>query len=391
MDFDTIIDRTNAHSAKWDKLPDLYGLEAEGTLSMWVADMDFRSPDCVIEAGRKLTEHGVFGYRGDYDGYNDAIAWWMKTRHNWDVKSDEIFTTYGLINGMNMALWAFTQPGDEVIIFTPVYHVFSIAIKEAGRAVRECPLAVGEDGRHHMDFDAYEANMTGKEKAIVLCSPHNPGGRVWTADELRALCELAARHNLLIISDEIHHDLVFPGEKHVPLVNAAPEHLDRIIMMAAPSKTFNVAGNHAGMVIIQDPAMKKVFSDLMIGLHIAPTIYGTAMTEAAYTPAGAEWLDALMDYLAENARIFGEGMNALPGVTAMPMQSTYLAWIDFRDTGMTPDEVKKRVVDQAKIAPSYGPTFGTGGEGHLRFNLGMPRVQIEEAVSRLHGAFADLQ
>ncbi|MBC6441811.1 MAG: putative C-S lyase [Rhodobacteraceae bacterium] len=390
MDFDTVIDRTNAHSAKWDNLQGLYGLSAEGTLSMWVADMDFRSPECVIRAGRRLTEHGVFGYRGDYDGYNDAISWWMKTRHGWDVKADEIFTTCGLINGMNLCLWAFTQPGDEVIIFTPVYHVFSIAISAAGRKVRECALVVGKDGRHHMDFAAYEADMTGREKAIVLCSPHNPGGRVWTAEELRDLAGFAARHNLLIISDEIHHDLIFPGNRHVPLVNAAPEHLERIIMMAAPSKTFNVAGNHAGMVIIQDPAMKKVFSDLMAGLHIAPTIYGTAMTEAAYTPQGAEWLESLMVYLAGNARIFLAGMDALPGVAAMPMQATYLSWIDFNGTGMSPDEVRKRVVDQARIAPGYGPAFGTGGEGHLRFNLGMPRVQIQEAVSRLHDAFADL-
>lgn len=391
MNFDQIIDRTGTKCAKWDALPKLYGLDPADALPMWVADMDFRSPECVIEAARSLTEHGVFGYRGDYASYNDAICWWMRTRHGWTVRPEEIFTTYGLVNGMNLCLWAFTNPGDEVIIFTPVYHVFSKAIREAGREVRECPLATGEDGLHRMDFDAYEAAMTGRETAIVLCSPHNPGGRVWTREELRQLADFAARHNLIVISDEIHHDLIFPGQTHVPLIEAAPEHADRILMMTAPSKTFNIAGNHAGNVIVQDPALRETFAGLMTGLHITPTIYGTAMLEAAYSPAGAEWLDALMPYLAENARIFCDGVNALPGISATPMQSTYLAWVDFSGTGMTRDEVDKRIVGQARIAPSFGPTFGTGGESCQRFNLGMPRAQIEEAVARMQEAFADLQ
>lgn len=391
MNFDEIIDRTGTHCAKWDMLPKLYGLDPKEAIAMWVADMDFRSPDCVIEAARRLTEHGVFGYRGDYESYHAAIAWWMEARHGWKIEHDWIFTTYGLVNAINMALHAFTEPGDEVVIFSPVYHVFRKAIREAHREVRECELALGEDGRYYMDFEAYDAQMSGRERAVILCSPHNPGGRLWTREELAALGDWAAKHDLLLIADEIHHDLVFPGERHVPMILAAPGHADRTLMLTAPSKTFNIAGNHCGNVIIPDDRLRATFADTMAALHVAPTIFGTAMTEAAYSPQGAEWLDALNPYLAENARIFLDAMNALPGVRAMPMQSTYLAWVDFSGTGMSAEEVNERVVRQARIAPSYGPTFGKGGETFLRFNLGLPRPQLREAVERLKAAFADLQ
>jgi cystathionine beta-lyase len=390
MSFDDIIDRRGTKCAKWDAMETLYGVSPDDGLAMWVADMDFRSPDCIIKAAQNLTDHGVFGYQSDYSEYFNSIIWWMKNRHGWNVKADEIFTTFGLVNAVGMCLHTYTQPNDEIVLFTPVYHAFAKVIKNAGRRVKECPLVL-QDGQYHMDFAAYDAQMTGAEKMVILCSPHNPGGRIWTQTELRDFVAFAKRHNLLIVSDEIHHDLVFPGQKHNPLPVAAPECIDRLIMLTAPSKTFNVAGNHAGNVIIHDPKLRTAFSQSMMGLGVSPTIYGTAMTAAAYSPEGAAWVDELVAYIAENVRVFDAGINAIPGLKSMQMQSTYLAWVDFSGTGMETAEFADRVRKVAKIAPNDGPTFGTGGETYLRFNLGTPRANVERAVARMTEAFSDLQ
>ncbi|PLS23230.1 MalY/PatB family protein [Neptunicoccus cionae] len=390
MSFDDIIDRTGTKCAKWDAMESIYGVSPEDGLPMWVADMDFRSPDCIIQAAQELTDHGVFGYRSDYTDYHNAIIWWMKNRHGWDVKAEEIFTTFGLVNAVGMCLHAYTQPDDEVVLFTPVYHAFAKVIKNAGRKVKEC-LLVEQDGTYEMDFAAYDAQMTGAEKMLILCSPHNPSGRVWSREDLQAIADFAKRHDLLIISDEIHHDIVYPGHTHLPMPVAVPECIDRLIMLTAPSKTFNVAGNHAGNVIIHDPKLRAAFSAAMMGLGVSPTIYGTAMTTAAYSPEGAAWVDDLVSYLAENARIFDEGINSIPGLSSMRLQGTYLAWVDFANTGMNMTEVKDRVHNTAKIAPNEGTTFGSGGETFLRFNLGTPRANVEEAVARMKKAFADLQ
>lgn len=391
MSFDDIIDRTGTNSSKWDAMEALYGVSPREGLAMWVADMDFRSPDCVIAAAQDLTDHGIFGYRAEYSDYHDAIRWWMDTRHGWQVKPEEIFTTYGLVNAVGLCLAAYTRPGDEIVLFTPVYHAFARVIAAAGRKVRECRLATDADGRYLMDFESYDAQMTGAEKMLIFCSPHNPGGRVWSVDEQRDLAAFAARHNLLIISDEIHHDLVFAGQTHCPTARAVPGARDRTITLTAPSKTFNLAGNHAGNVIIHDPALRETFARLLAGLSMSPTIYGTAMTTAAYSPEGAAWVDDLVAYIEGNVAIFENGVNAIPGLRAMPMQSTYLAWVDFSGTGMERQEFTDRVLKQAKIAPNLGPTFGTGGETFLRFNLGTQRARVAQAVDRLASAFGDLQ
>lgn len=390
MSFDDIIDRRGTKCAKWDAMETLYGVPSDTGLAMWVADMDFRSPDCIINAAQKLTDHGVFGYRSDYADYHNAIIWWMKNRHGWDVKPKEIFTTYGLVNAVGMCLNTYTDPGDEIILFTPVYHAFAKIIRNAKRCVKECELVL-RDEVYHMDFEAYERQMTGAEKMLILCSPHNPGGRLWTETELQDLAAFAKRHDLLIISDEIHHDLVFPGEKHNPMTLAAPECRDRLIMLTAPSKTFNVAGNHDGNVIIHDEKLHSEFNAAMLALGVSSTAFGTAMTAAAYSPEGAAWVDELNLYLAQNARVFDAGINAIPGLKSMPMQGTYLSWVNFSGTGMDMAEVADRVRKQAKIAPNDGLTFGSGGEPFLRFNLGTPKVNVEEAVFRLQKAFSDLQ
>ncbi|GGA31210.1 MalY/PatB family protein [Neptunicoccus cionae] len=390
MSFDDIIDRTGTKCAKWDAVESIYGVSPNDGLPMWVADMDFRSPDCIIKAAQKLVDHGVFGYQSDYSDYHNAIIWWMKNRHGWDVKAEEIFTTFGLVNAVGMCLLAYTQPEDEIVLFTPVYHAFAKVIKNAGRKVKECQL-VEQNGSYEMDFAAYEAQMTGAETMLILCSPHNPSGRVWSKEDLQNIADFAKRHDLLIVSDEIHNDIVYPGHTHLPMPVAVPDCIERLIMLTAPSKTFNVAGNHAGNVIIHDPELRAKFSAAMMGLGVSPTIFGTAMTTAAYSPEGAAWVDKLVAYLEENARVFDEGINSIPGLTSMPLQGTYLAWVDFANTGMDMAEVKDRVHKSAKIAPNDGITFGSGGETFLRFNLGTPRANVEEAISRMKEAFADLQ
>lgn len=390
MNFDDIIDRRGHLSSKWDMMEKNYGVPADDGLAMWVADMDFRSPDCVQDAVRAKLEHGIYGYLGDYGPYTSAIAWWMENRHGWQVEPDWILTTTGLCNAVGLAVDTLTNPGDSVVLFTPVYHAFARVIRAAGRNVLESPL-VNENGRYRMDFDACESLMTGKEKMMILCSPHNPGGRVWSKDELRAVGDFARRHDLLLISDEVHHDLVYPGQTHTPMPLADPGIADRLIMLTAPSKTFNIAGTHTGQMIVSNDTLRGQLKARMSALSLGTHDFGIAMTTAAYSPEGAAWVDELVAYLDGNRKLFDDGVNAIPGVTSMPLEATYLSWVDFSGTGMTREEYKRRVNKDARIAVNYGSTFGSGGETFLRFNIGMPRAQIAEAVERLQAAFADLQ
>ncbi|WP_284262963.1 MalY/PatB family protein [Roseicyclus amphidinii] len=389
MSFDEIIDRRGTHCVKWDAMQALYGVSPEDGIAMWVADMEFRPPACVQDAVQAMADHGVYGYFGDDSAYKAAICWWMENRHGWRVEPDWIFTTHGLVNGTSMCLDAFTQEGDGVVLFTPVYHAFAKVIRASNRDLVECEMPV-VDGRYTLDFDAWDAQMQGHERMLVLCSPHNPGGRVWTRAELEGVAEFARRHDLLIVSDEIHHDLVMPGQAHTPM--ALIEGIaDRLVMMTAATKTFNIAGAHVGNVIIPDADLRARFGARMMALGMSPNSFGLHMVTAAYSPEGAAWVDALCAYLAENARIFDAGINAIPGLRSMPLQSTYLAWVDFSGTGMTREEFTARVEQGAKIAANHGPSFGTGGDSFLRFNIAAPRAVIEDAVARMARAFSDLQ
>lgn len=389
-DFDEEIDRFGTHSSKWDMMQPIYGVPAEDGLAMWVADMDFRPPACVQAALQRTLDHGVYGYYGDDSGYRDAIRWWMDNRHGWQVERDWIFSTHGLVNGTALCVDAFTKPGDAVVLMTPVYHAFARVIRAAGREVRECRLA-RTDNRYEMDFDAWDAQMTGSETMLVLCSPHNPSGRVWTREELQGVADFAKRHDLILVSDEIHHDLVMPGETHTPMPLVDESIADRLVMMAATTKTFNIAGSHIGNVIIADPDLRARFAARMAGLGISPNSFGLVMAEAAYSPEGAAWVDALTAYLDGNRRLFDEGVNAIPGVSSMPLQATYLSWVDFSGTGMEKAEFTRRVEQDARIAANHGPTFGSGGEDFLRFNIATPRARVAKAVERLQEAFGDLQ
>ncbi|TNE68017.1 MAG: pyridoxal phosphate-dependent aminotransferase [Rhodobacteraceae bacterium] len=387
--FDPIINRFGTHCAKWDMMEKIYGVPAEDGIAMWVADMDFHPPAVVQKALENMTAHGVYGYFGDEREYHAAIQWWMKNRHGWEIDPMWIFTTHGLVNGTALCIDAFSEPGDGIVLMTPVYHAFSRVIKAAGREIVECPLAL-ESGRYVMDFDAWDAQMTGTEKMLILCSPHNPGGRVWTRVELEGVAAFCKRHDLILVSDEIHHDLVMPGHTHTPM--ALIEGIaDRLIMMSATTKTFNIAGTHSGNVIIADETLRAKFGSRMAALGISANSFGLEMATAAYSPEGAAWVDELVAYLDGSRQIFDAAIAEIPGLTSMPLEATYLAWVDFSGTGMSREEFTARVEKTAHIAPNHGPTFGKGGELYLRFNLATPRSLVETACSRLKEAFSDLQ
>lgn len=387
--FDEVIDRIGTHSVKWDAMEQLYGVSPKDGIAMWVADMDFRPPACVGKAVEGMADHGIYGYFGDESAYHAAIGWWMKERHGWEIHPSWIFTTHGLVNGTGLCIDAFTKEGDGVILTTPVYHAFARTIKAAGREVVECELAIS-DGRYVMDFEAWDAQMTGNETMFILCSPHNPGGRVWTREELQGVADFCIRHDLILVSDEIHHDLVFAGHTHIPM-SQFRDITDRLVMMTATTKTFNIAGTHSGNVIIEDPELRARFTRRMSALGISPNSFGLFMATAAYSPEGAAWVDDLVAYLDGNRQVFDAAIAEIPGLASMPLEATYLAWVDFSGTGMSRDEYRARVQKTARIAPNHGESFGKGGETFLRFNLATPRSLVEEACARLKDAFSDLQ
>lgn len=389
FDFDEMICRIGTHSEKWDCMEAAHGISPSLGIPMWVADMDFRPPEAVQRAVEALAGHGVYGYFGDEADYLASIRWWMHNRHGWLIEDDWVFTTHGLVNGAALCVDAFSEPGDGVVLMTPVYHAFARVIRAAGREVTECRLST-RNGRYEMDFDTWDRQMTGREKMLVLCSPHNPGGRVWSQEELLQTVDFCNRHNLILVSDEIHHDLVFPGNCHTVLAKVAPEALHRMVIMTAATKTFNIAGAHIGNVIIPDANLRARFAGRIKALGISSNAFGMHMVTAAYSQHGAVWLEALLSYLDGNRRLFDEGINALPGVTSMPLEATYLAWVDFAGTGLNRDAFTARVKDTAKIAVNYGLSFGGGGETYLRFNFATQRKNVHAAVERLHAAFSGL-
>ena len=390
MDFDEVIDRRGTHSSKWDTMEELYGVSPDNGLSMWVADMDFRAPEVIQRKLRSISSHGIYGYYGDQEEYKNSIKWWMKNRHDWKIDTSWIFTTHGLVNGTALCIDAFTDRGDGVILFTPVYYQFSNIIEASERKIVECPLKL-IDNHYQFDFNAYERKLSGDEKMIILSSPHNPGGRVWTRKELQEVAKFAMKHDLILVSDEIHHDLVYPNKNHTVMPLAEPAVCDRLVMMTATTKTFNIAGAHTGNVIISNPSLKQKFSKRITALGISPNSFGLFMATTAYSSEGAKWLDELIKYIDGNRNLFDRAIHTIPGLKSMPLEGTYLAWVDFSGTGMEEKEFIYRVQDKANIAVNHGSTFGTGGENFLRFNLATPRTLIVEATKRLEKAFSDLQ
>ncbi len=390
MDFNTPLDRRGTHSSKWDLMERLFGVSPDDGLPMWTADSDYPTAPCVIDAVRRAAEHGVFGYSWDHEDYKNTVAWWMNNRHSWPVKPAWILTSQGLGNAIALCLDVWTEPGDAAVVFPPVYHEFRAKVEKAGRVVTECPL-VRDGDRYELDLDDAESRLTGREKILIWCSPQNPSGRVWTKDDLISIAEFAERHDLLIVSDEVHHDLVYPGNDFVPFDIAVPEARHRLVTLTAASKTFNIAGQRTGNMIIPDDGLRRKMAKRLASLDYKPTCLSVDMIQAAYSPEGAKWVDAQVAHLNENRAIFDAGINAIPGVRSLPLQATFLAWVDFSGTGMDEEEVARRIRDDAKIAVSPGNGFGSGGALFQRFNFATQRHVVQEAVARMQNAFADLQ
>ncbi|MDK3072074.1 PatB family C-S lyase [Sedimentitalea sp. JM2-8] len=389
MTFNDPIDRRGTHSSKWDKMETLFGVSPDDGLAMWTADSDYPTAPCVIEAVQRAAAHGAFGYVWEYPEYLAAIQWWMKTRHRWEIDTDWILTTQGLGNAIALCLDVFSDPGDGAVIFTPVYHEFAMKIRKSGREVVECPLVRGQN-TYVLDLEDAQNRLTGNEKLLIWSSPQNPSGRIWTREELRAIGAFAARNGLILVCDEIHHDLIMPGNSFLPMDLASPETRASTVFLTAASKTFNIAGLRTGNMIIPDPDLRAAIRARLRALDYSPNSLGMMMIEAAYSPAGAEWADAQNRHLDGNRHLFDETVNAIPGLWSMPLQATYLAWVDFSGTGLTDPEIETRLRENARIATSPGPGFGTGGERFQRFNLATQRYRVEEACTRLRAAFSDL-
>ncbi|EEX09821.1 aminotransferase, class II [Ruegeria lacuscaerulensis ITI-1157] len=390
MTFNDLIDRRGTFSSKWDKMEQLFGVSPEDGLAMWTADSDYATAPCVIEAVRRAADHGVFGYSWQHPAYLQAVQWWMQNRHDWAIDTDWVLTTQGLGNAIALSLDVWTEPGDGVVIFPPVYHEFAHKVNKTGRRVVECPLVRAGD-TYEIDLDDAQSRLDGSERMLIWCSPQNPSGRVWTPDELRAVATFAERNGLILISDEIHHDLVYPGHKFVPMDVAAPDARPWTVTLTAASKTFNIAGQRTGNMIIPDDTLRAQMRHRLNTLDYDPSALGVAMITAAYTPEGAEWVDAQIDHLNGNRALFDATISEIPGLWSMPLQATYLAWVDFSGTGMEHAEFVHRLRQDARIATSPGPGFGTGGETFERFNLATQRARVEEACARLKAAFSDLQ
>ncbi len=389
IDFDQQVDRRGSNCGKWDTLEQNYGVTDPDAIAMWVADMDLRAPQEALDAAARELELGTIGYYGAQDAYKAAICGWMDRRHGWKVDPSWIATTHGLVAAVAICLHAYSEPGDGVILLTPVYHAFARTVKANDRVVVESPLAT-VDGRYVIDEDRLEACLTGREKVLVFCSPHNPGGRVWSREELRIVANFCIRHDLVLISDEVHHDLVYPGNEHLVMTEAAPEALDRTVILSAPSKSFNLAGAANGNAIIPDAALRARFAARHRAVGTTPNVFGMVMSKAAYSHGDA-WMDALVRYLDGNRKLLDDALNAIPGVRAMPMEATYLSWVDFSGTGMSKDEILSRVQGTARVVANHGDTFGTGGEGFLRFNIATQRAVVADAMARIADAFSDLQ
>jgi cysteine-S-conjugate beta-lyase len=391
FDFDRVIERRGTHSSKWDNIAKLSGITAPDAIPMWVADMDFAAPPGVTEALTAEVQRATHGYYADTGSWSEACVAWLKRRHGLQVERSWVSPTPGIVSGLGLILQAASEPGDEVVVFPPAYHAFRRIIVNNERRILDAQL-VERNGRYVMDLDALRSKLTPKTKVVFLCSPHNPGGTVWTPDELRALARVCTERDLLLVSDEIHCDLVFANARHTPTMTAAPEAMDRLITCVSATKTFNLAGAHVGACIVSNPGLKKKLDARIAASGLGSyNGFGMIATEAAWR-TGEAWLDALMPYLTKNRDLFEARIEAAaPGARSMRLGGTYMAWVDFSGTGLPAEEVAKRVAHNARIFASPGEQFGPGGETWLRFNFATPRPILEQALDRLDAAFSDLR
>lgn len=382
--FDKVIDRRNTDNVKYDYRKEYFG--NADVLPMWVADMDFETPDFIREAVMERAKHPIYGYSVRGNDYYNSIINWQQRRLNWKIEKDWIMFSPGVVPAFNFAVLAFTKPGDKIIVQPPVYFPFFSAINNNDRVQVNNQL-VFSDGRYRVDFDDLRAKVK-DAKMLFLCNPHNPAGRCWTKKELTELAQICVENNVIIMSDEIHGDLIIPGFKHTPTASLSKEIADITVTCIAPSKTFNMAGLDTSSVIISNESLREKYRGFLKKIHInSGNLFGAVAAQAGYTH-GDQWLGKLMDYVLKNYLKLKTALdNDFETLELLPMEATYLAWIDFSKTGMSDDEIKETLIHKAKLGLSPGPVFGKGGEGFQRINLAAPTALIDEAILRLKAHF----
>ena len=391
--FDEIIDRSSTGSMKWEPevLREKFGKGRENILPLWVADMDFKSPSVVRQALEKRLAHQVYGYTILDPDYNKALISWYQKRHQWEIKNNWILTTPGIVPAVNYFIQRFSKPGDKVLIQTPVYYPFAQSILCNGRRILENPLKI-QKGHFQMDFEDLEKKVKDpRVKVAVLCSPHNPVGRVWEGSELEQFGKICIKNNVLILADEIHCDLIMPGSKHVSFQGISREFAMNSIAGIAASKTFNLAGLQQSSLIIPNDDLFNEFSiyleTLGIGTRGSGTLFGAIATRAAYN-GGEPWLEDLLLYLNKNFIYLKTNLEErLPGVKVHDLEGTYLAWADFRPLGFLPEKIIQILEEEAGVALDHGDWFGDNGAGFERFNIACPRSILEKAVLSVVKAF----
>ena len=358
-------------------------------LPMWVADMDFKTPDFIVEAIRKRMDHEILGYSLKPNGLNSAIITWLKERHHWNIDPDWISTVPGVVSALNFAVLAFTEPGEKVIIQTPVYHPFFTAIRDHDREIVINQLTEN-NGNYTMDLDNLESLIDKKTKLLLLCNPHNPVGRVWSKNELKKLGDICVKHHIIILSDEIHSDLILPGNTHIPMASISEEISSITITTMAASKTFNVAGLASSFVVTSNPVLKKQFEKLPNSFHISSlNIFGTLAMESAYT-YGQNWLEQLLNYLLENLTLIEQFFSNNELIKPVRPQGTYMIWLDCRRLQEKVNDLKVFFTNKAKTGLNYGNDFGPGGDGFMRLNFGCTRKTLLEGLTRIQNSLNQL-
>jgi cystathionine beta-lyase len=385
MSFDKVVNRKNTGSVKWDTAKE-HGVPHD-ILPLWVADMDFKAPAGVIEALLERVEHGIFGYTVPTDSYYNAVVNWMDRRHQWKIEKDWIVTAPGIVPAIHFAVQTYTKEGEGVLIQRPVYNPFTDAVLNNGRKLINSPLVVRGDA-YEMDFEDFEKKIVNNEvKLFILCSPHNPVGRVWTREELTTIGDICVKHNVLVVADEIHHDLVFKGKRHIPFASLGSKYSNICITCTAPSKTFNLAGLQISNIIIENKEILKRLNSYLESIALTMSnVFGIIGSEAAYN-TGEEWLEELIDYIEANKKLVQKFMvEKLPNIKVIDSDATYLLWIDFRGLGLEQAELDKFLAEEAKLWLNAGYIYGEEGFGFERLNLACPRSILEKGLKQLEGA-----
>lgn len=380
--FDEIVNRYHTNSVKYDLIQE--NNKPEDVIPMWVADMDFKVPVAVEEAVTKVAQHGIYGYSSCPDSYYEAVIQWFGTRFDTKIDKDWIVTTPGVVTAIGMAIRAFTNELDGVMIQRPVYYPFGMMIERNNRRIVNCPLQLKEQS-YEMDFELMDSLMTQENvKMFILCNPHNPVGKVWRKEDLEKVVEICKKHQVLIVSDEIHCDFVYSGFQHHMLLKIAPEYQDQMITCTAPSKTFNLAGMQTSNIFIPDEVKRVRFVEEMDKVSVGMVSpMGMAACEAAYRH-GFTWLEELKIYLEENRKFIEDFLaKEIPEVSLLPLEGTYLVWFDFRQLGLTNDKLETMVVDKMKLWFDGGIMFGEEGIGFQRMNIACPRSVIEKAMNQM--------